>query len=157
MLSFYLAFLYAGEPYYDIDRILCMSKFLFDVQQKNRLSQKGLLKRFSIICYGHQESVEEMKSLKAKKIIELKGKKGTPEYDEWFLKYNPMDAASHIKKNASSSSSFSDKPKAVIYHSKTKRAKKTNYTKTKSTKYPKKHFSRYHKKPKRGKKYWEIY
>ncbi|BAT21998.1 putative polyA polymerase catalytic subunit [Yellowstone lake mimivirus] len=67
MLSFYLAFLYAGEPYYDNDRILCMSKFLFDVQQKNRLSQKGLLKRFSIVCYGHQESVEEMKSMKAKK------------------------------------------------------------------------------------------
>ena len=63
MLSFYLAFLYANKPYYNqfIDRILCMSKFLFDVQQKNRLSQKGLLRRFSITCYGHQESVEEMK------------------------------------------------------------------------------------------------
>ena len=38
MLSFYLAFLYANKPYYNqfIDRILCMSKFLFDVQQKNR-------------------------------------------------------------------------------------------------------------------------
>jgi hypothetical protein len=62
MLSFYLAFLYANKPYYNqfIDRILCMSKFLFDVQQKNRLAQKGLLKRFSITCYGHQESVEEM-------------------------------------------------------------------------------------------------
>ena len=154
MLSFYLAFLYAGEPYYDIDRILCMSKFLFDVQQKNRLSQKGLLKRFSIICYGHQESVEEMKSLKAKKIVELKGQKGTREYDEWFLKYNPMDADSRLKKNASSSSI---KPSALISHSKTKRAKKTNYTKTKSTKHPQKYFSRYHKKPKRAKKYWEIY
>jgi hypothetical protein len=39
MLSFYLAFLYANKPYYNqfIDRILCMSKYLFDVQQKNRL------------------------------------------------------------------------------------------------------------------------
>jgi hypothetical protein len=139
-----------------------MSKFLFDVQQKNRLSQKGLLKRFSIICYGHQESVEEMKSLKAKKIVELKGQKGTREYDEWFLKYNPMDADSRLKKNASSSSI---KPAALISHSKTKRAKKVklergektekriNYAKTKS----RKHFSRYHKKPKRAKKYWEIY
>jgi len=64
MLSLYLAFLYANRPYYNqfIDRILCMSKFLFDVQQKNRLAQKGLLKRFSITCYGHQESIEEMKA-----------------------------------------------------------------------------------------------
>ena len=59
MLSFYLAFLYADRPYYNqfLDRILCMSKFLFEVQQKNRLQQKGLLRRFSITCYGHQESV----------------------------------------------------------------------------------------------------
>ena len=60
MLSFYLAFVYADRPYYNLflDRILCMSKYLFDVQQKNRLEQKGLLRRFSITCYGHQESVE---------------------------------------------------------------------------------------------------
>ena len=46
MLSFYLAFLYADRPYYNgfLDRILCMSRFLFEVQQKNRLEQKGLLK-----------------------------------------------------------------------------------------------------------------
>ena len=66
MLSFYLAFLYVNKGYYDPDRIICMSKFLFDVQEKNRLEQKGLLKRFSINCYGHQESVEEMRADKAK-------------------------------------------------------------------------------------------
>ena len=45
MLSLYLAFLYADKDYYNqfIDRILCMSKFLFDVQQKNRLEQKGTI------------------------------------------------------------------------------------------------------------------
>jgi hypothetical protein len=50
MLSFYLAFLYADRPYYNqfLDRTQCMAKFLFDVQQKNRLEQKGLLQRFSI-------------------------------------------------------------------------------------------------------------
>ena len=72
MLSYYLAFLYADRPYYDPERILCMSKFLFDVQYKNRLEQKGLLRRFSIICYGHQESVEEMRAEKAHKYKELK-------------------------------------------------------------------------------------
>jgi hypothetical protein len=89
MLSFYLAFLYADRPYYDPERILCMSQFLFDVQRKNRLEQKGLLKRFSIICYGHQESVEEMRAHKAKKYKELSAKRGTKEFEEWFLNYRP--------------------------------------------------------------------
>ena len=91
MLSFYLAFLYANKPYYNqfIDRILCMSKFLFDVQQKNRLSQKGLLKRFSILCYGHQESIEEMKAKKAEKYKELKQSGNKKLFEEWFLNYKP--------------------------------------------------------------------
>jgi len=93
MLSFYLAFLYANREYYRefSDRILCMSKFLFDVQQKNRLEQRGLLKRFSILCYGHQPSVEEMRAEKAEKFKELKDKKGTKEYESWFLNYRPED------------------------------------------------------------------
>jgi hypothetical protein len=91
MLNFYLAFLYTNRPYYVdfTERILCMAQFLFDVQQKNRLNQKGLLQRFSITCYGHQDSIEEMKAEKAKKFKELQDKKGTPEYDEWFLNYKP--------------------------------------------------------------------
>jgi len=91
MLSFYLAFLYADRPYYNefSERILCMSKFLFDVQQKNRLQQKGLLRRFSIICYGHQDSIEEMRSHKAAKYKELKQTKNKAEMEEWFLNYKP--------------------------------------------------------------------
>lgn len=91
MLSFWLAFLYANRPYYDKDRILCMSKYLFDVQEKNRLAQKGLLRRFSINCMGHQETVEEMRAEKAEKFNELKDKKNNPEYEEWFLRYRPTD------------------------------------------------------------------
>ena len=91
MLSFYLAFLYANRPYYDKNRILCMSKYLFEVQEKNRLSQKGVLRRFSINCMGHQETVEDMRAEKAEKFKELKNKKGKPEYDAWFLRYRPTD------------------------------------------------------------------
>ena len=91
MLSFWLAFLYSNRPYYDKDRILCMANYLFEVQEKNRLAQKGVLKRFSINCIGHQETVEEMKAEKAEKFIELKGKKNDPEYEEWFLRYRPLD------------------------------------------------------------------
>jgi hypothetical protein len=93
MLSFYLAFVYADRPYYNLflDRILCMSKYLFDVQQKNRLEQKGLLRRFSITCYGHQESVEEMRAHKAEKYKELKEKGDPAAFEELFLSYKPGD------------------------------------------------------------------
>jgi hypothetical protein len=98
MLSFWLAFLYANRPYYDKDRILCMSKYLFDVQEKNRLAQKGLLKRFSINCMGHQETVEEMRAEKAEKYNELKDKKKDQEYEEWFLRYRPADKKEETNK-----------------------------------------------------------
>lgn len=68
MLSFYLAFLYIDKEYYDKNRILCMSKYLFEVQAKNRLAQKGVLKRFSINCYGHQKTLKEIFSIKMKNI-----------------------------------------------------------------------------------------
>ena len=118
MLNFYLAFLYAERPYYNefSERILCMSKFLFEVQQKNRLEQKGLLQRFSITCYGHQESVEEMRSSKADKYKELKQTKNKKEMEEWFLNYKPEQ-----KYNPDLSKSVSKK----IKKSKTKKVKKT--------------------------------
>ena len=34
MLSLYLAFIYTNRPYYQVNRILCMSQYLFKVQQK---------------------------------------------------------------------------------------------------------------------------
>jgi len=98
MLSFYLAFLYTDAKYFDKSRILCMAKFLFDVEQKNRLEQKGLLKRFSIMCYGKQKTLEDMRAEKAEMFQLLKGKKGTDEYDEWFFKYVPKDKDKKGKK-----------------------------------------------------------
>ena len=91
MLSFYLAFLYADVDYYYKDRILCMAKFLFDVEQANRLEQKGVLKRFSIDCYGKQPTLESMRMEKSEMFEKLKNKKGTEEYERWFLKYSPKE------------------------------------------------------------------
>jgi len=91
MLSFYLAFIYADEFSYFKNRILCMAKFLFEVEQKNRLEQKGLLKRFSIDCYGNQPTLEDIRAEKTAKFKELADKRGTPEYETWFLKYNPKE------------------------------------------------------------------
>ena len=143
MLSFYLAFLYANKPYYNqfIDRILCMSKFLFDVQQKNRLAQKGLLKRFSITCYGHQESVEEMKSEKAAKYKEFKQTNNKKMFEEWFLNYKPDDikldkeTSSGLKKTNKKKSKTKTKTKTKtkqsgflnLYGSKTRKNKKAIY------------------------------
>ena len=98
MLNFFLAFIYADRPYYDIDRILCMAQYLFEVQAKNRLEQKGLLKRFSISCYGNTaENIETIRATKAEKFKELKDKKGTKEYDEYFLRYTPGDKGANAK------------------------------------------------------------
>ena len=93
MLSFYLAFIYANRPYYDRDRILCMAQYLFKVQEKNRLEQKGLLKRFSLKCIGNQDTLMSVRKHKADMYEKLKSKKGTKEYDEWFLKYSPTTIA----------------------------------------------------------------
>lgn len=91
MLSFYFSFYYSDRDYYDENRILCMAQYLFDVQQKNRLEQKGLLKRFSINCYGTQDTLEDMKNTKSEKYKELKSKRNTKEYESWFLRYIPLE------------------------------------------------------------------
>jgi len=91
MLSFYLAFLYTDKEYYDVNRIQCMSKYLFDVQSKNRLSQKGLLKRFSTTCIGHQETLKEIRKHKADLYQKLSDKKGSKEYEEMFFRYRPSN------------------------------------------------------------------
>jgi hypothetical protein len=122
MLSFWLAFLYSNRPYYDKDRILCMSNYLFEVQEKNRLAQKGLLKRFSINCMGHQETVEEMRAEKAEKFIELKSKKNEPEYEEWFLRYRPLDTKNEDNSN---SNSKTGNPRKTRSNKKKKRRTKT--------------------------------
>jgi hypothetical protein len=97
MLSFYLAFLYSARNYYDTERIVCMAQYLFTVQQHNRLKQKGLLRRFSIDCYGHQTTLEEMKAEKAEKFKEFKKlnavqREKDTDYEEWFLRYRPGDS-----------------------------------------------------------------
>ena len=107
MLSFYLAFIYTDKPYFHKDRIVCMAQFLFEVEQENRLEQKGLLKRFNIDCYGKQSTLETIRAEKTAKFRELVGKKGTPEYEMWFLKYIPgqmMDSKKKSEKKASRTS-----------------------------------------------------
>jgi len=156
MLSFYLAFLYTNREYFNefSDRILCIAKFLFEVQQKNRLQQKGLLKRFSITCYGHQESLEDMRAEKAKKFRELKGKKGSREYEEWFLNYRPDSNDKDVNK----SKNIDDK-KTIVEDKKTivedkKRKKRSKRKRTQKNKF---NFNFWGKSKTKKKKKHEIY
>jgi hypothetical protein len=91
MMSFYLAFMYTSRPYYDRNRLLCMAQYLFQIQQKNRLEQKGLLKRFSLDCYGNQLTLEDIRNEKTRKYRDLRDEFGKREYEEWFLRYRPND------------------------------------------------------------------
>lgn len=95
MMSLYLAFLYANKPYYDPHRILCIANYLFKVQARNRLSQKGVLKRFSIDCYGKQETLESIKYEKGNKYRELQNNKHSKEYEKYFLRYIPQEERRH--------------------------------------------------------------
>ena len=95
MMSFYLAFIYTNNKYYNKDRILCLAKYLFEVEQHNRLEQTGILKRFTTTCYGKQEGLTSIRAEKAVMHKKLAKKKDTKEYEEWFLKYVPE----HLTKN----------------------------------------------------------
>ena len=68
-----------------------MSHYLFKVQEKNRLKQKGILKRFSIDCYGKHHTIEGIRAEKAemfKTLNKMKIKSGQ-KYEWHFLKYTP--------------------------------------------------------------------
>ena len=89
LLNLYLAFLYTDRPYFDDKRILCISELMFKVQQRNRLKQKGLLRRFNIKCYGVTKTLEDLRSEKTEKYKELKDNKNSEEWNKYFLRYQP--------------------------------------------------------------------
>lgn len=93
LLSFYFAFIYSGKDYYRRDRILCVAELLFSVMRKNRLAQKGLLKRFTMKCYGKSENLDSIRNKKTRMFNLLKHKRDTLEYEQWFLKYDPAAVA----------------------------------------------------------------
>ena len=128
MLSFYFAFFYSDREYYDENRILCMAQYLFDVQQKNRLQQKGLLKRFSINCYGKQDTLEEMRNTKAEKYKELKNQRNSKEYESWFLRYVPFEEKMEKKEKKEDKMKNGNKSSK---HGTKKHNKKNKHNKTK--------------------------
>ena len=107
IMSLYLCFIYLDKDLHCI-RLLCMAMYLFSIQEKNKLNQRGLLKRFTNKCYGKQETLEDIRSEKTNKFKELKAKPNSREYQEWFLKYAPGEkkpVKKQTKKNKESTKS----------------------------------------------------
>lgn len=90
ILTLYLAFMYANKEYYDKNRLKCIAKMLFELQEKNKLSQKGILRRFPTKCYGTQKTLEIVRTEKAEMYKKYGNNKKSREYDEWFLNYKPI-------------------------------------------------------------------
>jgi len=113
MLMFYIAFSYAKRYYYNRDRLLCLAGILFYIQNKNRLVQTGILKRFGTTCYGKQETLETIRRDKAAKYKELKNDKHNPEYQKLFLRYVPFEnLKTRVKNIRMRKSNFQNKVKS---------------------------------------------
>jgi hypothetical protein len=119
ILTFYLTFLYVGIQKFNEDRLFCMAKYLFDLNNKNRTNTEGLLKRFSIECYGKQTTLQDIRNKKQEKYKELLNNKKSYEYNMLFLKYNPEE-----NKNFSIELPI-EKESDTIKHNNTKKVVKT--------------------------------
>lgn len=91
IMTFLLAAMYTGRPYYNNDKLLCIAQYLFIIQIKNRLANRGLLKRFTLNCVGYEQSLQERRLEKAKKYRLLKNNRDSKEFNEMFFKYNPNE------------------------------------------------------------------
>lgn len=128
ILSFYLSFIYLDSIFHK-ERVLCMAKYLFDLEQKTRLNQRGLLKRFSMNCYGKQTTLEDMRSEKSDKFKELKNNRDSKEYEMWFLRYVPQSIFE--KKQNKLLIKEKEKEKKRVSRIKSKTAKESDMSKSK--------------------------
>jgi hypothetical protein len=113
ILSFYLLFLYINRPYYDRDRLLCMSQYIYDLQYDNLTKNEGIFKRFSKPCIGKQVTLKDIKDVKSHMFHKLKDKRGTREYEEWFLNYNPIEKYKLKERKGRDAEKFDEKIKDV--------------------------------------------
>jgi hypothetical protein len=94
LFSYYLAFIYSNRDYFNENQLLCLCSTLFKLQEKHRLTNKGILRRFNINCYGVQKQLKDIREEKNKMHTLLKP--GTKKYNLWFLKYTPKHKT-HVK------------------------------------------------------------
>jgi hypothetical protein len=133
MLSFYLAFIYSNEYEKQRERILCMAQDLFNIQKYFRLSRKGLLKRFTMNCIGKQPTIEDIRHEKNELFKKLYSKKGTKQYDMYFLNYRPDNSFLKTKYNKKyfNNKTLKNKDYNMKIFKKKKTYKRNNYRKKK--------------------------
>jgi len=91
IITFLLANIYSGRPYYNNDNIICTAEFIFNIMVKKLISNKGLLKRFSIDCIGNEDTLLDKLEEKSKLFEILKHNILSPEYKKLFFRYNPNE------------------------------------------------------------------
>jgi hypothetical protein len=97
ILSMYLLFMYVYKANRDeLKKLKCMAHYLYELMHTRRSLNKGLFHRFTLECYGTQETLESLRSKKMEMYKKLhkyknsdKDSKEYKEYKEWFLKYYP--------------------------------------------------------------------
>jgi hypothetical protein len=92
MNNLFLAMYYSKQHEHNQERILCMTQYLYELQMKNRLNKNGIFKRFSSDCYGHEDTLQEVKmkrELLFKEFTRKRVKKSDPTYQKYFMKYYP--------------------------------------------------------------------
>ena len=67
-----------------------MMSVLFGLSNTAKYLNKGLMKRFTIKCLGHQKTMAEIRAEKSKKYKEL-SPKDKEKYEHYFFSYRPND------------------------------------------------------------------
>jgi hypothetical protein len=158
ILSYYLAFTYGNFKLHDTNRLLCIAKHLFEIQEQHKLSDKGLFKRFSKPCIGKPETLNDLRELKTLKFEEFvkdgKNAKNSDEFEEWFLNYKPsnntdLNETKRETHSPSPAQSPSPSPSPKLNNTRKKRPKSRG--KSKRTK----PYKQYNATKKRS-KYWKL-
>jgi hypothetical protein len=103
-----------------------MSQYIYDLQYDKLTKNEGIFKRFSKPCIGKQVTLKDIKDAKSHMFEKLKNKKGTREYEEWFLNYNPIEKYKHKALKGKAAENFKEKLKSIDKHS-------PSYSKRKNT------------------------
>lgn len=67
-----------------------------NIYLKHKTKNKGILRLYTVDCIGEQSTFEDILAEKKKAFKDLK--KGTIEYEKWFLRYTPKDKKKATKK-----------------------------------------------------------
>jgi hypothetical protein len=103
-----------------------MSQYIYDLQYDKLTKNEGIFKRFSKPCIGKQVTLKDIKDAKSHMFEKLKNKKGTREYEEWFLNYNPIEKHKHKALKGKAAVNFKEKLNSIDKHS-------PSYSKRKNT------------------------